>query len=143
MSHAKLYLRLPLISSLDSLIGIHEVLSWFMSPPTGIPLVLGVLVLRSLPIQDAGLSTGSRIRGSTNQDVSNLSVFPGKAGFDAFNGSPVTSGVFGDGTMIDYRFFHNPSDVISSYPDSGAGLIGGASSPAANIWDAGLKWSHL
>ena len=114
-----------------------------MFRPTGIPLVLGFFVLGSLPIQAAGLSTGSRIRVSTNQGAFNLSVFPGKAGFDAFNESPVTSGVFGDGTVIDYRFFHSPSDAISSYADSGAGMIGGASSPAANIWDAGLRWAHL
>ena len=83
-----------------------------MFRPNGIRYILSTLVLGSLHAQGAALETGSRVRVSTNQGAFNISVFPEKAGFEAYNESPLVSGVFGDGTVLDYRFFHSPSDTI-------------------------------
>jgi hypothetical protein len=104
---------------------------------------IATLVLLSTSVQAASLDLGDRIRVSTNVIDFNLSVFPGKAGYEGDDESPVTFGIFGDGTVTDYHFFNSPADSINSYADGGAGLIGMAVCPAQNINGGGESWSDL
>ena len=106
-------------------------------------LLVAVLPLMVWPVYAAGLTLGSRVKVSTNVVDFNLSVFPGKAGYEGDDESPITSGTFGDGTVTDYRFFSSPGDAIFSYADGGAGLVGMASCPPSNINGGGESWSDL
>ena len=45
----------------------------------------------------------------------NLSVYPGKASYSGFGGE--VTGVIGDGTVSDYRFFNGTGDEMFSYAD--------------------------
>lgn len=101
--------------------------------------VLVGIALMTAPARAASLPLGSRVKVSTNVVDFNISVFPGKAGDEGDDESPVTSGPFGDGTVTDYRFFSSPGDAIFSYADGGAGLVGAATSPASNINGVGAS----
>jgi VCBS repeat-containing protein len=74
---------------------------------------------------------------SDNHSAFDISVFPGKAGFD----DGVDAGAFGDGTVLDYRFFHSPGNVLTSYADGGAGIVSTAT--ATNSNGAGESWANL
>ena len=60
----------------------------------------------------------------------NVSVYPGKASYSGKSGA--VTGDFGDGTVLDYRFFHSPGNVFSTYADGGAGLAGPATATNSN-----------
>jgi len=87
------------------------------------------------------LATGDTVQVSNNHSAFDISVFPGKAAYDGYAGS----GVFGDGTVLDYRFFDSPNDNINSagYANGGAGLISEATSSPANTSGAGESWANL
>lgn len=91
----------------------------------------------------AELRLGSRVLVSTNLADFNISVFPGKSGFEADDESPVVSGAFGDGTVTDFRFFTSQSSALTSYADGGAGMIWMATSPPENTGNVGESWSDL
>ncbi len=107
-------------------------------------LIPSILVLTALPALAATLNHGSTTQVSNNHSAFNISVFPAKASFDdaGLDGIP-DAGVFGDGTVLDYRFFDSPGNALNSYADGGAGLIAMATSPAENISGAGESWADL
>lgn len=90
------------------------------------------------PPPEAGtLTVGPTVQVSNNHSVFDVSVFPGKAGYDGFDGS----GVFGDGTVVDYRFFNNEGTTFNGagYADGGAGIV----SPATATNSSGLNGGPL
>ncbi|MFT5109347.1 MAG: hypothetical protein ACI9UA_004994, partial [Pseudoalteromonas tetraodonis] len=114
-----------------------------MSKFPSILLLMTTLSMMVITAPAADLTLGSRVQVSTNNVDFNISVFPGKAGYEGDDETPVTSGTFGDGTILDYRFFSSSGAVISSYADGGAGLVGMATSPSGNINGSGESWSDL
>jgi len=83
----------------------------------------------------------------------NISVYPGKASYSNFDGS--VTGVFGDGTVLGYRFFNSDGTVLSSYADDGSGIVAPVVSPPdvdvggseswANVWtttDPGVDFAN-
>ena len=114
-----------------------------MTKKYSLPSLVAAFGLTVISSPAADLTLGSRVQVSTNNVDFNISVFPGKAGYEGDNESPVTSGTFGDGTVLDYRFFDSPGTSINSYADGGGGRVGMATSPAANINGAGESWSDL
>ena len=106
-------------------------------------VLLALFAISAIGMEAGELTVGSRVRVSTNLSDFNLSVFPGKASYEADDESPVVSGTFGDGTVTDYRFFSSPNDTISSYADGGAGRVAMASCPPANINGGGESWADV
>jgi len=59
-----------------------------------------------------------------------LSVFPGKAMYSAFGGN--VTGTFGDGKVLDYRFFNTSDDVMGTYAHGEAGIIAYVTPPSSD-----------
>jgi hypothetical protein len=73
-------------------------------------LSIGVLLLMAMsPAAAATLSTNVVVLLGSNSGH-NLSVYPGKAAYDGSS-----SGVLGDGTVLDYRFFNNTTISSGGY----------------------------
>jgi hypothetical protein len=127
----------------------HRLMKKLLIP---LPVIAALLVV---PSHAASLTEGPTTQASsnnTNGGVLNISVFPGKGGWDASwpagtqaGGFPADTsmGVFGDGTVVDYRFFDSPAETINSYADGGAGLFSLATSAPENINGAGESWCDL
>jgi len=109
--------------------------------------ISAALVLMAFPAQAADLTLGSRILVSENNQNFNISVFPGAAGYDntgtTVTNPPLATGTFGDGTVVDYKFFWSPSENIVSYADGGAGLISDATTTAGNVSSSAQNWSNV
>ena len=73
-------------------------------------VAMAILLISTPQVKAAELTHEATVQVSDNESVYNLSVFPGKAGYD--NGT--VSGVFGDGTVVDYRFFTADPDTVWS-----------------------------
>jgi len=69
----------------------------------------------------------------------NVSVYPGKASYSGKAGA--VTGVFGDGTVLDYRFFTSPGNVFGSYADGGGKIVGTAT--ATNSNGDGEDWADV
>jgi len=110
-------------------------------------LTFHAVVLCTVMTRAATLTLGSRVLVSENNQNFNISVFPGAAGYDntgtTVSNPPLATGTFGDGTVLDYNFFHSPDETIVSYASGGAGLISDATSDAGNINGAGENWSNV
>ena len=93
----------------------------------------------------ANLTMGSRILVSENNQNFNISVFGGKATYDdSGRNTPVPlTNTFGDGKVLDYNFFHSPSESIVSYASGAAGRISDGTSAAGNINGSGENWSNV
>jgi len=90
----------------------------------------------------AELTHDATVEVSDDHSVFNVSVFPGKAGYD--NGT--VSGVFGDGTVVDYRFFNNSGTTFNEtgYADGGAGRVSEATATNSNNTNGGaLHWADV
>ena len=90
----------------------------------------------------ATIDAGPTVEVSDNHSVFNVSVFPGKAGYD----DGVDSGVFGDGTVLDYRFFNNEGTTFNNagYADGGAGLVSEATATNSDGTNGGaLDWADV
>ncbi len=87
----------------------------------------------------ATLTAGPTVEVSDNHSSFDLSVFPGTAGYD----DGTDSGAFGDGTVLDYRFFDSPGNTFNQtgYADGGAGLVGPAT--ATNTNGDGESWANV
>jgi len=95
---------------------------------TVLPLAVAAMAVLLTPthqVSAAELTHEATVQVSDNESVFNLSVFPGKAGYD--NGT--VSGVFGDGTVVDYRFFTADADTVWSWIDGGEGRVADITSP--------------
>ncbi|MCF7975080.1 MAG: discoidin domain-containing protein [Phycisphaerae bacterium] len=91
--------------------------------------VVGMAILLTIPLQvsAAELTYVETVQVSENESVFNVSVFPGKAGYS----NDTVSGVFGDGTVVDYRFFTADPDTVWSWIDGGEGRVADITSPPA------------
>jgi hypothetical protein len=92
-------------------------------------------------VSAATLTLEETVEISYNKSEFNISVYPGNASYSGTNmaGDAVT-GVFGDGTVLGYRFFNSNDSVFSSYADYGivapatATDIDTKSESWANVW---------
>ena len=93
-------------------------------------VAMAILLTTAHQVSAAELTHEATVQVSDNESVYNLSVFPGKAGYS----NDTVSGVFGDGTVVDYRFFTADADAVWSWIDGGEGRIADITSPpAANV----------
>jgi hypothetical protein len=110
-------------------------------------LVTAVTSLMAISSPAAELVFGSRVLVSENNQNFNISVFPGAASYDNTgtlrSNPPLLTNDFGGGTVIDYNFFHSPTETIESYAKGEAGLISDATCPPENIGGAGENWSNV
>jgi len=90
-------------------------------------VAMATLVTTTCQVGAAELVYDATVQVSDNEGGFNVSVFPGKAGYD--NGT--VSGIFGDGTIMDYRFLTADSDSLWSWADGGAGIVAPVQSPPA------------
>ena len=84
-----------------------------------------ILLATPHQISAAELTYEATVQVSDNESVYNVSVFPGKAGYS----NDTVSGIFGDGTVVDYRFFTADADTVWSWIDGGEGLVADITSP--------------
>jgi hypothetical protein len=112
-------------------------------------VAMAVIVGASMnPVSAATLTLEELVEVSFDKSEFNISVYPGKA---SYSGSWVfdeivyeSAGVFGDGTVLGYRFFNSDGLVLSSYADDGSGIVAPVVSPPdvdvggseswANVW---------
>ncbi|NQV34599.1 MAG: discoidin domain-containing protein [Phycisphaeraceae bacterium] len=93
-------------------------------------MAMAILLTATHQASAAELTHEATVQVSDNESVYNLSVFPGKAGYS----NDTVSGVFGDGTVVDYRFFMADADSVWSWIDGGEGRVADITSPpAANV----------
>jgi len=88
------------------------------------------------------LAHEATVEVSNNHSVFDVSVFPGKAGYD----DGVDSGDFGDGTVEDYRFFNNSGSTFNGtgYANGGAGLVSTATATNSSGLNGGaLNWADV
>ena len=93
-------------------------------------------------VQAATLTTGATVKVSDNHSVFDVSVFPGKAGYD----TGTQSGAFGDGTVVDYRFFNNSGTTFNGtgYANGGAGVVSTATATHSSGTNGGaLHWADV
>ena len=90
------------------------------------------------PVSAATLTLGETVLISYDKSEFNISVYPGKASYSGFDGT--VTGVFGDGTVLGYRFFNSNDGVFASYADYGIVAPATATDPHdrseswANVW---------
>ncbi len=75
----------------------------------------------------------------------NVSVFPGAAGYEGLNG-PMASGTFGDGTVLDYRFFNNDGLIFNDlgYANGGTGVVAPATATNSSGLNGGaIDWADV
>ncbi|MFT6177988.1 MAG: hypothetical protein ACJAQT_000624 [Akkermansiaceae bacterium] len=119
-----------------------------MKPSSALKLIAIASVLASNG-RAADLTFGTRTQVSSSNANFNLSVFPGAAAYDDAGVGGVEPGVstftnpFGDGTIVDYNFFHSPDNTIASYAKGEDGLISDATCPPENINGGGENWSNV
>ena len=117
--------------------------------PSSLLRVAATVGLLTSAAHSANLTFGIRDQVSTNNANFELSVFPGAASYTDAGLGGVEPGVssftklFGDGTVVDYNFFHSPDETIASYAKGEAGLISDATSPPENINGAGENWVNV
>jgi hypothetical protein len=101
-----------------------------------------VLCLAGSSTFGATLMENATVQVSNNHSDFNLSVFPGKATFsDGGQDGNLDEGTFGDGTVLDYRFFDSPGDALNSYADGGAGRVSNATAAPGNVNGNGEHWA--
>ena len=92
--------------------------------------------------EPATIAAGASVEVSNNHSAFDVSVFPGKAGYD----DGVDSGDFGDGTVEDYRFFNSDGTTFNGtgYADGGAGLVSTATATNSSSMNGGaLDWADV
>jgi len=105
-------------------------------------LAMAVIVGASMnPVSAAMLTLGDVVEVSFNKSEFNISVYPGNASYSNADGS--VTGVFGDGTVLGYRFFNSDGLVLSSYADDGTGIVAPVVSPDAADLDGSESWANV
>jgi hypothetical protein len=105
-------------------------------------VAMAILVTTTHQVSAAVLTHDATVEVSDNHSVFDVSVFPGKAGYD----DGTDSGVFGDGTVVDYRFFNNSDTTFNGtgYADGGAGLVSEATATNSSGTNGGaLHWADV
>ena len=107
-------------------------------------VAMAVLVLTAATASAAVLTHDATVEVSDDHSMFDVSVFPGKAGYD----DGIDSGVFGDGTVLDYRFFNHYPDNLTfngtGYVDGGADLISEATATNTSDTNGGaLGWADV
>ena len=109
-------------------------------------VAMAVIVGASMnPVSAATLTLDETVLVSFHKSEFNISVYPGKASYSGTNmaGDAVT-GVFGDGTVLGYRFFNSDGLVLSSYADDGTGIVAPVvPGPDANDLDGTESWANV
>jgi hypothetical protein len=99
------------------------------------------------PVSAATLTLDETVEVSYHKSDFNISVYPGKA---SYSGSweideivYESAGVFGDGTVLGYRFFNSDGLVMSSYADDGTGIVAPVVSPPEADLDGTESWANV
>ena len=102
------------------------------------------VILTAASANAAELTHDATVEVSDNNGVFNVSVYPGKASYSGLGGT--VTGVFGDGTVLDYRFFtteRTTIDVMLSYADGGAGIVEPVPTPPDGNVDTRESWADV
>jgi len=123
-------------------------------------VAMAVIVGASMnPVSAATLTLDEAVLISFDKAEFNISVYPGNASYSGTDmAGNVVTGVFGDGTVLGYRFVNSNEleTVISSYADDGTGIVAPVVSPPdvtdidgneswANVWtttDPGVDFAN-
>ncbi len=92
------------------------------------------------------LVADGRVLVSTNNARFDISVFPGRAMYnDLGNGFVSLTNMFGDGTVLDYKFVGNDAGgtALTVYADGGGGFISDPFAPSENISGGGQDWANV
>lgn len=90
-------------------------------------VAMAVVVGASMnPVSAATLTEIETVKISNNDGKDfNVSVFPGKASYAGSGAHSEVKGLFGDGTVLDYRFFNEVADALNTdgYANGGGDFI--------------------
>ena len=86
-------------------------------------VAMAILVTTARQVSAAELTHDATVELMDVENPFYISVFPGKASYSGKDGA--ATGVLGDGTVLDYRFFNNSGSTFNGagYADGGAGRI--------------------
>ena len=102
-------------------------------------VAIAVLVLATTnQVSAATLTLEELVEISFDKSEFNISVYPGNASYSNVDGS--VTGVFGDGTVLGYRFFNSNDSVFSSYA-ADDGIV--APALAADPHDQSESWANV
>ncbi len=87
-------------------------------------------------VQSATLTNSPAIQIG-NGAAHNISVYPGKAAYDG-----LASGVFGDGTVLDYRFFNNETLASGGYANGGGTFVSDITY-SGGLTDYAMDWADV
>jgi len=105
-------------------------------------VAMAVIVGASMnPVSAATLTLEELVEVSFDKSEFNISVYPGNASYSNVDGS--VTGVFGDGTVLGYRFFNSDGLVMSSYADDGTGIVAPVVSPPEADLDGSESWANV
>ena len=105
-------------------------------------VAMAVIVGASMnPVSAATLTLEELVEVSFDKSEFNISVYPGNASYSNVDGS--VTGVFGDGTVLGYRFFNSDGLVLSSYADDGTGIVAPVVSPPEADLDGSESWANV
>ena len=104
-------------------------------------VAMAIVLAGTHQVSAAVLTLGETVEVSSNNGVFQVSVYPGKASYAGLGGT--VTGVFGNGTVADYRFFTANSDVMSTYVDGGAGIVAPVPSPPAGNVNGNQDWADV
>jgi len=107
-------------------------------------VAMAVIVGASMnPVSAATLILDETVEISYDKSACNISVYPGNASYSNVDGS--VTGVFGDGTVLGYRFVNSNEleTVISSYADDGTGIVAPVVSPPEADIDGSDSWANV
>lgn len=115
----------------------------------GLTLALVAVAMLTVATSVDAVTFVSQTEVSQNNANFDISVFAGDAKYNNRGvggvepGAPTFENILGDGTVLDYKFFHSPNESIVSYADGGAGRISDATTTAANVNGGGENWSNV
>ncbi|RLG29888.1 hypothetical protein DRN98_07920 [Methanosarcinales archaeon] len=112
-------------------------------------VAIAVIVGASMnPVSAALLTLEEPVEISFDKSAFNISVYPGKASYSGYyervpDVYESVTGVFGDGTVLGYRFFNSDGLVLSSYADDGTGIVAPVVSPPEADLDGSESWANV
>ena len=113
-------------------------------------VAIAVLVLATTnQVSAATLTLDETVLVSYHKSEFNISVYPGNASYSGYyervpDVYESVTGVFGDGTVLGYRFFNSDGTVLSSYADDGTGIVAPVvPGPIADDLDGTESWANV
>lgn len=104
--------------------------------------LIAILTLTHCSVDAAVIAVDQNVLVSYNHSIFNVSTYPDKAGYSGNS----EAGTFGDGTVLDYRFFNNSGTTFNGtgYANGGAGLVSTATATNSNGTNGGaLNWADV